>query len=556
MQPWPSLSAPPALSTENLLPGAARPGQKKYTLTLHTPRFSALAPLRQHLRARLASWGVGDEYSGNLQLTASEIITNLVKHPAAKPTLVHVHLYIENTRVTLDVADDSTPFASFVAKCNAAPARLLPQEEPAEGGYGLGCILRMHQDVRYVSAADSRDGYNHFIVSDSIRLDAPVAVAAETPTTAPVVTRRGRVFLVDDDPVSIDIHRRMLEDAYHVDTFMQASDVLAAFVTNPPDLIISDLNMPGIDGIALRQQLAALEGGNLIPFIFLSNHTAGAHNSYINKIGIDDYLCKPISQERLLAVTARLLQRSAQFASAVQGRFSHQLTSMLHPALPQAYEGWQIAMRTAVAEAGGGDFILYQKSANQLFAVIADVMGHGKQAKFFAYAYAGYLRSLVQLLGSSCDAALFLEKVSTAVNQDSFLDSTIMTCLAFQLARAGEIHLAAAGHPAPLLLSRDGSGFTLQALDVAGPLPGLLGESRYVQRNLRLQAGEKVLLATDGFFDAFGGADLENLLQAQGGLTAEALADALWQAHDAARLQSHRPADDATLIILQYGDLP
>lgn len=555
MQPSPSLSAPPGLSTENLLPGAARPGQKKYTMTLHTPRFSALAPLRQHLRARLASWGVAEEYIGNLQLTASEIITNLVKHPAAKPTLVHVHLYIENTRVTLDVADDSTPFACFVAKCNAAPARLA-QQDLSEGGYGLACIMRMHQDVRYVSAADSQDGYNHFIVSDSIRLDEPVTVAAETPPPAPVVTRRGRVFLVDDDPVSIDIHRRMLEGAYHIETFMQASDVLAAFADDPPDLIISDLNMPGIDGIALRQQLAALEGGNLIPFIFLSNHTAGAHNSYINKIGIDDYLCKPISQERLLAVTARLLQRSAQFASAVQGRFSHQLTSMLHPALPKAYEGWQIAMRTEVAEAGGGDFILYQKSANQMFAVIADVMGHGKQAKFFAYAYAGYLRSLVQLLGSSCDAALFLEKVSTAVNQDSFLDSTIMTCLAFQLARAGEIHLASAGHPAPFLLSRGITGFVLQGLDVAGPLPGLLGESRYVQRNLRLQAGEKVLLATDGFFDAFADDALESLLQAEAHRPAEELADALWQAHDAARLQSHRPADDATLIILQYGDLP
>lgn len=544
----------PTLSS--MLPGAPAPAQRRHTFTLHTPSFTSLAPLRKNIKARLQAWKIDDTYIDMLQLTVCEVITNLIKHPEIKADTVHITFDLGDQHITIDVADNGLPFASFDAKCNTARQRQGAADSLTEGGYGLSCILTQHGKVSYHSAAASPDGFNHFMVQDTLpaREHQP-APAREHEIYTPIhpqPSQRQRIFVVDDDALTHDFYRPLLSQHYEVFFFRHAADALARFTAEKPALVISDLAMPGMDGVTLHRHLSALEGGDVTPFVFLSNNTSTAHERYITQAGIDDYLCKPVSPERLLAVAARVIERATRFTAALQGRINTQITAMLTPQLPTHYKNWSIATRSAVADTGGGDFTIYKAQDSVFMATLADVMGHGLHAKFFAYAYAGYLRSLMQLGGASTCPAEFLAQISAAVNADTFLDSTIMTCLSFSLGANSTVTMASAGHPPPWRVGADA-----RVINAAGPLPGLLGESRYSQTTLTLAPREKIVIGTDGFWDCWENAHtLATDLRIQADLALHDYTDILWRtAYERAQAR-HMHKDDATLIIIEAGDTP
>ncbi len=427
------------------------------------------------------------------------------------------------------MADDSTPFAEFDAKCESALGRLHATEIMEEHGYGLGVILKQHPHVTYTPADKSPDGLNHF--------RARSAVAQK---------ELGVAFLVDDDPVTMHRHLDMLAGAYLTVPFNNAENALAAFPLLRPDIIVSDLNMPGMDGIGLRRALSNIEGGNETPFIYLSAEKWGESNPYINQLGVDDFLMKPVTRDKLRTVMARLMTRSKQVKKTVEGRFHEDLAKLLKPSMPVSYGHWQIITMNAMVDAGGGDFTLFEERPQHLMAVLADVMGHGPQAKFFTYAWAGYLRSLFRLQSGAPDPAALLGQLSQAVSGDAFLESIILTVQGFQLFPDGRMSIASAGHPRPLLLAKGKA----DEIDVAGPLPGLFGDVGYSLAQLKLEPGDKVLFATDGFFDAFGdGPSLSAHIDLA--LPCAGLSASLWEKYTTT--PRRRAADDATLIIAEYG---
>ena len=513
-------------------------GRERFMTSLAQPTYKCIASLRQDIKQFLSHRRVHPTYIDRYLLSLSEIMTNLIKHPARAADHVDIRLTLENDGLEMDIADNSSSFATFNAKCNSALETGLVSEKFQESGYGLACIVKQHASIGYIPASQSEDGFNHFIIRDPIT----EGFLAENPIADNL--QRKRIFLIDDDPVSLGIHQRMLENVYDVHIFDTAQEALSAFLIQKPDIIISDLNMPEMDGTALRAALNETEAGRLVPFVFLTGHHHREGSPYINKLGIDDFLHKPISKERLLAVAARLLARSAQYQVARQNSVDKEITTLLSPALPEISGPWRIRTLTRAADVGGGDFTLYQETPQRMLGVLGDVMGHGKQAKFFAYAYAGYLRSLFRLLSENADPAYFLEKLSSAVRDDPFLDHVIMTCLAFHLNAQGECILSSAGHPCPFLI-RDGR---MEMIDVAGPLPGLMGESRYLPKKIMLKRHEKIVLATDGILGAL--ADMNGrVLEAN----IDTVSGRLWMEYLSICEKNTQTSDDATLIIIEYG---
>lgn len=501
--------------------------------------YDGIPPVRRQVIDFIMRHGLGAEYAGMVALTVTEILTNLAKHPQEKATQAGLRLTLSRRTALVDIFDNSTPFAEFDAKCKTALSRLNAAGLLAESGYGLGLILKQHSQVSYTPAHLSPDGLNHF----RVRGEAAASGAA-----------RPTVYLVDDDPVAMKRHCMMLEELYTLVPFGRAEELVKSFASAPqrPDIVVSDINMPGMDGLGLRLALSELEGGNTTPFIFLSAQAASETSPYISELGVDDFLCKPVNKDKLRAVVARLIARSKQVRQALEGRFQQHLTSMLRPDLPTAYEGWRIVTLTEAAEAGGGDFTLYHRTGTHMLAVLADVMGHGPEAKFFSYAYAGYLRSLFRQHSSAADPAAFLLELSRAIDGDAFLESVILTCQGFQLFHEGRAAIASAGHPAPMLVRASGA----EVLQVAGPLPALGSVAGYQLHAHQLQAGEKLLFMTDGFlqpFDAegFRRGTLLKLLDAFTDAPAPEMAEGLWHAWSQRRPQRGR--DDATLIIAEYG---
>lgn len=113
-----------------------------------------------------------------------------------------------------------------------------------------------------------------------------------------------RILIVDDDPSIRDLLRLHLSSAgYEVSV---AEDAIAAgylVIKQPPDLIISDVNMPHMDGFEFVAALKADKTLPDIPVIFLTSDDEGDHRG--KELGAVGYLVKPVRADRLLAVVAQ-----------------------------------------------------------------------------------------------------------------------------------------------------------------------------------------------------------------------------------------------------------
>jgi DNA-binding response OmpR family regulator len=120
-----------------------------------------------------------------------------------------------------------------------------------------------------------------------------------------------RLVLIDDDVALLTALTLALEDAGHQVT--TAADGRAGFATitavtsTPPELVISDVNLPSLDGFSLVRLLR--ERGSRVPVILLTSRDGEIDEALGLELGADDYLSKPFSTRVLLARIQALLRR-------------------------------------------------------------------------------------------------------------------------------------------------------------------------------------------------------------------------------------------------------
>jgi DNA-binding response OmpR family regulator len=128
-----------------------------------------------------------------------------------------------------------------------------------------------------------------------------------------------RVLLVDDDDALLDVLALAFEEAGHV--VARARDgrqALEAIRSQRPDVVVSDVNMPHVDGFTLCRRLR--ESGDGLPLVLLTSRDSEIDEALGLEIGADDYVTKPFSTRVLLARVAALLRREELRA----GGASHQ----------------------------------------------------------------------------------------------------------------------------------------------------------------------------------------------------------------------------------------
>jgi signal transduction histidine kinase len=132
----------------------------------------------------------------------------------------------------------------------------------------------------------------------------------------------GRILLVDDNPEMRAYVTSLLAPTYDVEATSNGEAALAAARAHPPDLVLSDLVMPGLDGLALLEALRADPVTRATPFIFLSASVDAEVRLEIIAAGADDYLGKPFAARELIArvgahlATARVRRRAVEEAHA------------------------------------------------------------------------------------------------------------------------------------------------------------------------------------------------------------------------------------------------
>lgn len=119
----------------------------------------------------------------------------------------------------------------------------------------------------------------------------------------------GRITLIDDEPEFADFVRRGLTyEGYAVEVAYSAGSGWDAVLAEPPDLVILDVMLPDMDGIALCRALR--QEGVETPILMLTARDAVPDRVAGLDAGADDYLPKPFAFEELLARTRALLRRA------------------------------------------------------------------------------------------------------------------------------------------------------------------------------------------------------------------------------------------------------
>jgi DNA-binding response OmpR family regulator len=135
----------------------------------------------------------------------------------------------------------------------------------------------------------------------------------ERPT---VNERRRKILCIEDDRDTASlIHEELVDRGFEVRVAYNGREGLAAILKEPPDLVLSDVGMPGMSGFELLRTLTSMEPRfESMPFVFLT--ALSDHDNELKgwQLGADDYLAKPVDYDVLAALITARLARVARSA--------------------------------------------------------------------------------------------------------------------------------------------------------------------------------------------------------------------------------------------------
>jgi len=107
-------------------------------------------------------------------------------------------------------------------------------------------------------------------------------------------------LLVDDEPMALRVMRQALErDGFQITTAFDGKDALEKITASPPDVLITDIQMPRMNGKELCQEIQASMPDRLFPIFITTSLTAHEHRDWSGKISNLFFVEKPISLRKL-----------------------------------------------------------------------------------------------------------------------------------------------------------------------------------------------------------------------------------------------------------------
>ena len=372
-----------------------------------------------------------------------------------------------------------------------------------------------------------------------------------------------RVLLVDDARTNLDILVEGLRDEYKLSLALSGESALAVAALTPPDLVLLDIMMPGMDGYEVCRRLRAQPETADVPIIFLSSLEEVQHKSRGFEAGANDYVTKPFD---LIEVKARVRAqiKAKAYSDAVKALMAADLRvarEIQMGMIPQDFSALETEFGVELAgvleparEVGGDLYSAFPVGTGRLLILVGDVSGKGIPASLFMVRTS----SLVRLLGRRCaEPETILAQLNDELSADNPSSMFVtMLCAVYEPA-TGRIAIANAGHNRPVLL-RKGSAPSW-AMANAGIALGFDAGLVYPRTDLVLQPGDSLVLYTDGVNEAFnegeecfGNQRLLNDLAPYTGVAAQELTRGLLQSvRDFAGAAAQ--SDDIAILVLRPG---
>ncbi|WP_229216427.1 response regulator [Dyadobacter sp. 3J3] len=317
-----------------------------------------------------------------------------------------------------------------------------------------------------------------------------------------------KILLVEDNLLFRKVMEASLKKAgYTCMLCDSASAALHLLQTETPDLILSDYDMPEINGFDFRQAVLLNPNIRDIPFVFLTSFTDNSlileglnmnALDYINKethlpviISKLNNIIKSLENEHIrsireLRIAAETLNvKSIPTASPITSGFK---VYFWH----KGYRGYP-----------GGDFIDFvQVDQRYCFAFLGDIMGKKWKAWFFTFGFLSYIRAAIRFC--VLDNDFKLDSIVTKINKLVYLDESlqnILSSLSLILldSETGEVHYTGAGD-LPLIYFKP-ADLIPKTLLSSGLLLGLLEDGMYDKQIINMKTGEQLVIFTDGMID-------------------------------------------------------
>lgn len=313
-----------------------------------------------------------------------------------------------------------------------------------------------------------------------------------------------RIVIIDDNASDAAIVRRRLERAgYDVHYAGAGEDGLHAIRLDPPDCVLVDYRMPGMNGYEVCREIKRDPELQNIPVLMLTGAASSENLVAGLESGADDYVTKGADFEVILARVRALLrvkayqdqlrQHNQRLSSDLQ--FARRVQEALLP--DRAFRSDRVAIRSAYipSETLSGDFYDFFEANGRILLLIADVSGHGLPAAILV----SLLKSFFHSEAVDASPAEFMKALNDFLATAS-LPSQFATAQLFAVDPSGRrLTFASAAHP-PFLLYHAATG-TISSPEIPGHLLGITPGASFEQHELDLSPGDLLFCYTDGLTD-------------------------------------------------------
>lgn len=257
-----------------------------------------------------------------LQQVCWNLLTNAVKFTPAGGS-VHVSLEQEVGHVVVEVRDTGVGIdPAFLPMIFDRFRQANPAFDRHHGGLGVGLALVRQLVAAHGGDVEAQSDGPGTGATFRVRLPVHTMVATDvdgqprlTPSGArdhemePAPLDDLRVLVVEDNPDARQLMQHVLESAGAVTLVAStASEALAHVWASPPDVLVSDLGLPGMDGLELMRQLrgASPRRGSDVPAIAVTAYARASDREHALRAGYQLHLAKPVSPAALTSAIARL----------------------------------------------------------------------------------------------------------------------------------------------------------------------------------------------------------------------------------------------------------